>query len=305
MQKQEIVVVQTQRGRSHASFARINRHTQMVHIDGYPFVWALELILKRAPNLRTLQVIPSGLPRMHPQSHRRLCTERGVRIIAGHVMPQCAWEGEERRSLGYEAQLRFYRNLKGKRKRLFEELLELGFPEAHMAARYFQLGGEPYITQRELGVAYGYSQTHSWHVSVTIRAVAAYLNPRDAMGEEVRTRVRVMRARVRKIRAQLSVADARAKLAHKLGLGALPDGIPEGRLSLLQALMPHSSKLPRTVVMRFGLDNLEHPQYRTLLAVGRLLGVSHERVRQIEAKTLAKLGIQKPFPAPHGPDTAR
>jgi RNA polymerase primary sigma factor len=56
--------------------------------------------------------------------------------------------------------------------------------------------------------------------------------------------------------------------------------------ALYQALGELSEREQRVVRLRFGLDD---GQMRTLEEVGREFGVTRERVRQIESKTLAKL----------------
>jgi RNA polymerase primary sigma factor len=53
-----------------------------------------------------------------------------------------------------------------------------------------------------------------------------------------------------------------------------------------KALSELSDREQDVVRLRFGLDD---GQVRTLEEVGRVFGVTRERVRQIEAKTLAKL----------------
>ena len=54
-----------------------------------------------------------------------------------------------------------------------------------------------------------------------------------------------------------------------------------------RALTELSPREQQVMRLRFGLDD---GQIRTLEEVGREFGVTRERVRQIESKTLAKLG---------------
>ncbi|MCB0994968.1 MAG: sigma-70 family RNA polymerase sigma factor, partial [Acidimicrobiales bacterium] len=56
--------------------------------------------------------------------------------------------------------------------------------------------------------------------------------------------------------------------------------------AVLEALDDLSDREKQVVRMRFGLDG---GRARTLEEVGREFGVTRERIRQIEAKTLAKL----------------
>jgi RNA polymerase primary sigma factor len=71
-------------------------------------------------------------------------------------------------------------------------------------------------------------------------------------------------------------ADAPAEMAARKMLGD----------AVLEALSELSDREKQVVRLRFGLDD---GQARTLEEVGREFGVTRERIRQIEAKTLAKL----------------
>ena len=53
-----------------------------------------------------------------------------------------------------------------------------------------------------------------------------------------------------------------------------------------EALQELNDREPQVVRLRFGLDD---GQIRTLEEVGKEFGVTRERIRQIESKTLAKL----------------
>jgi len=54
-----------------------------------------------------------------------------------------------------------------------------------------------------------------------------------------------------------------------------------------QALQNLTSRERQVIILRFGLDG--HGSQRELAEVGRMIGVSRERVRQLEQRTLAKL----------------
>jgi len=71
-------------------------------------------------------------------------------------------------------------------------------------------------------------------------------------------------------------ADAPAEMAARKMLGD----------AVIEALSELSDREKQVVRLRFGLDD---GQARTLEEVGREFGVTRERIRQIEAKTLAKL----------------
>ena len=83
------VIIHTCRNnaREDSSFEALDARTYFVHIDGHPFVWAIEKILERAPKLQVIEVIPPTLCRMG-KKHLALCAERGVKVQAGHYRPE-------------------------------------------------------------------------------------------------------------------------------------------------------------------------------------------------------------------------
>ena len=70
--------------------------------------------------------------------------------------------------------------------------------------------------------------------------------------------------------------------------------------AVVEALSELSDREKEVVRLRFGLDD---GQARTLEEVGKEFGVTRERIRQIEAKTLAKL--RNPQPQPEAPRLPR
>jgi RNA polymerase primary sigma factor len=122
---------------------------------------------------------------------------------------------------------------------------------------------------------------------------------REPTVEEVAERVEMSPARVREI---LRVSQETVSLEQPMGEddfslsdliedeGAVapPDAATRALLNQAvgQVLAGLSERERRLVRMRFGLDD---GQVRTLEEVGREFGVTRERVRQIESKTLAKL----------------
>jgi hypothetical protein len=297
-----IAVVRTARGREHCGVERLDKDTTFVHIDGPGFLWAFEEILKRAPNLRTIQLIPSAHAKL--RGHLELCAARGVEVVRGHYKPELAWEDDRIVNPQYEPQRRFLRTMGGDQRRLFDELLAMGFESATIAARYFCLNDEPYAPMRVLVDEYDYSKGHVSIISVKVLSVLHYLDDTTVVGDAARLAAATMRARVGRLRPYLASADLRRRLAEEMGLPALPATLPLARAETLKAVLKAKrdgriaairAEHPRdheALVLRFGLE--EVGVYRTLLEVGqRMGGITRERARQLEERGLSLLGISE------------
>lgn len=130
---------------------------------------------------------------------------------------------------------------------------------------------------------------------VLIQAVAAY-NPWLGIRFSTYAFTCLMRALSR-----LSQRQSSDRLARSLPLEALPDGeprdlssedLPTGRMARLDVYLREDNDLlstreKRVLVRRFSLD--EQARAGTLEQVGRELGLSKERVRQVQASALDKL----------------
>ncbi len=285
-------------------FERLTPETAIAHITGIPFLWAVELILERAPNLKTLQVIPSMLVKIHGR-HRALCAARGVTIAGGHCRPELAWDEDEvSRSRTYEPQRRFMAELKGEQRSLFDELMAMGFESATMASRYFCLDGEPRVSLRTIGDLYGF-KTGETLISAHVQAVLRYLDPGFETGLISNQRARTMAASVGRLRPMLQSAQLLQERMDAAGIERLPDGFPLSRFDVLvelvaakrdgrlQALAKKWPAVHEALLVRFGLKG--ESRYRTLVEVGAALngGVSRERARQLEEKGLAMLEISE------------
>lgn len=303
------VRIATNGGRHHHSFNDLDVSTRVVHINGYPHLWAIERILERAPNVSRIEVIPSMLARLHAMKSStvlELCRKHAVELVAGHDRPDMAWEGKENRSSTYDRQRAFLIGLAGDVKERWEELLAMEFEAAQLTARYFCLRGEEYRVQRILGEDYGISQSTPHAVSMRINAVLYYLDPLSKTGAHSERYSDMIARRVARLRPLLADKTLRGELARKLGIPALPLRLPLSRLEVFEALLQarqdgRLGKLAeshenahRALCLRFGLDNLDTaPEYLTLEAVGQLMGYTRERVRQLEERALELLGIQE------------
>lgn len=119
-----VFVLRVARGRKHCGIERIDERVTFVHFDGMPYLWAIEEVPRRAPNLKTIQVIPSMYPRIH--SGHELCKARGVEIVRGHHRPECAWTEHRIVAPQYADQRRFMPGMKGEQRAQFDELVALG-----------------------------------------------------------------------------------------------------------------------------------------------------------------------------------
>lgn len=295
-------VVHPKSGRERCGTIHLGEKTRFVHIDGAPMLWLIEQILESAPNLRTIQVIPSALRHMKPDSHLRLCNERGVQVVTGHIGH--AWEGPRIITQQYEPQRQFLLSLSGDQKVLFEELRLMDFESVQMASRYFCLQDEPYVSQRILCDEFGCSAISAF--SAKVASVIYYLDPTFEANERSVQLSDAMKRRVIALRPMLASAEVRAQVAKELGLSVLPKAFPLARLETFKevlaahrdgrfAALQHGHEGPhRALALRFGLDDLNAGVYRRLQEVGDLMGgITRERVRQLEARGLELLGIDE------------
>lgn len=294
-------VVHTIKGKENPEYSQLTNVTH-VHIQGPTYLWAFEKILANAPKLRQIQVIPCFYDRLRPDSHLRLCTERGVEVVRGHIRPDMAWEGERNISRFYQGQQRFFFNLQGEQKALWEELLAMGFTSAQMAARYFCLNGEDFLSQRVIGQQFGYNIHDAIIVaSRKINGVIAYLDPTFEASPDAQFTSRGLKRKVQILRGYFQAADREKQLADEVGVPSIPQGLPiaryqiykelaaaqqSGQLGRLQSTKPDCV---RALDLRFGLTS---GTYLTLERVGQLMdGITRERVRQLEEECLNLLGI--------------
>jgi hypothetical protein len=294
--------------RKHHSHSHLNSETRAVHINGLPFLWLIKLIIEKCPKVKQIRVIPSMVTRLG-DSHRKYCEEHNVEIVTGHACPNLAWKKDELRpTKSYYAQQTFLQTLQGEQKRLFDELTAFCFDAALMTAEFYNINsttetGKPHSTLDDLSDKYGLC--HCSHASMYIQAVLFYLDPEFETGERSKQIANALKRRVEKLRAYIQGLDSQQKLATKLGIPQLPIGLPLARIEILGELLKaqddgrmdklekYNPRLRQAVELRFGLDDMDAPTYRTLLEVGVLMGVStRERPRQLEARALNLLGIE-------------
>jgi len=307
----EYVLVKTHGGQK-KTFDLISERTTTVHIDGHPYLWAIQRILEKAPNLKRIQTIPAML-RQVGEHHRRLCQERGVELVSGYHRPDLKWEEGRIVSPHYRAQKRFFQALSEEQKQLLSELLMMGFEFAHITVRYFCLKDEPFLPQAEIAAEYGYSFKDQSTISEGINSVMRYLDPTFEANPSSVRRALVMKGKVERLRerygallqAELVVAQVNQRLAELTGRqdAKMPVGLPLIRFETLEALIrasldgslarlkEKSEKRYQAVTLRFGFFD---GTYRTLETVGKMMGgLTRERVRQLEEEALQFLNISE------------
>lgn len=299
----EAIVHTNVREAQNTSFLGLDPTTHLVHIDGCPNLWAIEKILEQCPNLKTIQITPRSGHHLKKR-HRELCENRNVEIRLGYWNPLLAWPEGENRSPYFRQQREFLKTLPEGQRLEFEELIELGFEDALITARYFCLKDEPYLAQREICTEFGLPQRET-SVSVRVNAVLFYLDPTFECGENAKRRGMHLRRRVRNLKLSLQQSEYRKKLLDDLGLTELPHSVPmsklecyraislaimSGELERIAALKP-KVKIYEVMCLRYGLG-MGSTSFQTLEQVAEKVGVTRERVRQIELVALKMLGLE-------------
>jgi len=291
------VVVKTHRGRKHSSFNDVGSRTTKVHVDGHPNVWAIEEILSRAPNLRELQIVPTML-RYISGTHEKLLTDRGVKLVTGYHRPELAWSGDaEPRGDHFKRMRARLLGLSPEQRRALDELCDMGFEAALYARRYYCLGGEEYLPYHKLSESFGFNARHDHAVSAYINGVIHYIDPSFETGNGRSLQFAATLARrVPRLRALTESGEKRKAILAQLGIDSFPDGLSMTRVETYAQVLGavRAGKLglldERKVAIvraRFGLGE----PYTTLWELGEQLGVSRERVRQLEAEALETLGV--------------
>lgn len=296
-----VVVIRPERGSRgfHSSFASLSSHTKHVHINGHPFLWAVEEILRRAPNLKVLQVTPPMLRHIHEASpHVGLLKSRGVQLVPGYVNPEIAWanDGSPRDPRFFQLQRML---LVPERRAALDELITFGFEMAAFTKRYFCLDGEDYLPYRKLAEQLDFYTHHEALISYQVNGIVHYLNPEYAVIDRSTQYVRALRQRVARARVLAADAVQMRALLDRLGLAGWPLGLPLARVDVFERVLAawREDGLGRldeqeraVLVQRFGLgETLAVTLGNVQLPGGQR---SRERVRQIEVQALRRLEIK-------------
>ncbi len=286
-------------------FANLTPNTTFVHVDGFPFLWAVKRIIKQAPNVKIIQITPRNLRRLGPGA-TKICQHHKVEVVTGHWNPKLAWKDGELRSASYKGQRDFLLTLHGEQKDLFAELLEFNILPALMASRYFCLQDEAYIPYAQLLLEFGFVEgVADSYISSLVNSVFCYLDQEFSASVEAGKHARATQQKVVEIRKQIALAEqdtVRRDEIRKISHRPIPDGLPlryydkyhvlvvallEGKLEELKKHnFPGRRKAYKLICLRYGIDD---NKFRTLELVGAMLNITKSRAQQLEKSVFDKL----------------
>lgn len=283
-------------------FSKFPKEVSFLHIDGYPFLWLLQELVTKFPQLKKIRVVPTMRVKMN-KTHLKVLDAKGIQLIVGYERPDMAWKESHSRSSSYYHQRKFMLNLQGETKGLFDELIRYEFEAAQITARYFCLKDEPFVFQAEVGKLFGYSGTAiNALICRKVNQVLHYLSPIQFNVSQDSIRAsEVMKKKVLHIRSLLADQSRLQERLKEMGIESLPNNMRLSLLDrlvalhqarkngLLEKLRAFESREYQIVVCRYGLE--DHT-FHTLEEVGTLFGITRERVRQIEEMTFISLGIE-------------
>lgn len=269
---------------------------EAVHLSTPPYAWFLQKIVAKAPNLKLLRIIPAYADMVEPgREGGKLLAERSIEVVIGRARER----GEEKKDLivtSYLDKRYFMLRLDEERKKLLAEVEKYAPEYWGVTSRYLCLQGEKHLPLGELAEVFDVSMAY---ITVAVGAVLYYLDsPFDASLQSV-DRARVLTERVEKGREADTQAELRREKLRSLGLVEtdMPEGMSLGFIEQYALVLKgwHHDRLseylvgPRerlVLVRRYGLED---KKFRPLEEVGQELGVTRERIRQIESGALKKL----------------
>lgn len=299
--------------RNHESFQRLGDNTQTVHIDGFPFAWAIEEILARSPNLRELRIIPSMARLISPRAQAML-HKSNVQIKTGHHSPQSAWDAdriEMMQEVSRKDLQGFIKALPEEKVKILEELREYGFEEVEMFDHFMGFENNTMKSLMEISQYYEFSNRSTHAISSKIRGVAVVLGFMGSAGQAARRTARSIQKRLITARRFSRSDQEREDFCRNLGLSELPnnlraahldtfrqviEAVRNGRLATLKKKYPAWAGV---IEYRFGIEKLSDgilTSFRTHTEIASL-GIfefnSRARSHQLSLKAFEALGIEQ------------
>jgi hypothetical protein len=225
----------------------------------------------------------------------KFLAEHNVEVVVGRI-------GDKRKdrtdftTTSYRDKRYFMLRLDEERKRLLEDLKQYAPDLWDITSRYLCLGGEKHIPLIKLAAEKSVSTNH---VTEVVGTVLYHLDsPFDAALASVR-RARVLEERIKRGKEEEKEAEAYRARLKTLGLAEedVPNGISSDYLEQYSLIfkawkrdelseMWVTSRERLVLMRRYGLED---KQFRSLEEVGQELGVTRERIRQIESSALKNL----------------
>ncbi len=277
-----------------------------IHIQGHLFLWLLKEILKRAPNLKVIRVIPTEFRNLRGR-HCRLLIDNGITVIKGHQRLCKIWQADRKLPEKYRLKREYLKNLPAPQKKLFDELLGFELKSALITARYFCLNDEPYAPFSDIMTEFGYTSSRSC-VHDIVYSVLYYLDPsfNSSRNKSVKRRATTLRVTVNRMRRQKAKKEAFDNKVHELvkssGIRGLPENLKPSQWDLFEKVLhAHQSgrlegvlkdkhdKALCIIRQRWGLED---GVFRTLSSLAKMYGVSKTRIGQIETHAFILLGIR-------------
>lgn len=298
------IVFLSTRVKDSPSWSAVDDTTEVIHLSGLPFVWAIEKMCEMAPRLRVLQIPPSTKKAVSAPA-RAILREHNVTLRLGCVSPNASLPGISSTTPHYLERQAFMRGLEGEMLGKFCDLLRHDIEVARMAQRYFCLCGEPPLSQEQVSRKFGLKGVRGERrVSLAVNTVLSYLDPdRFPPSEKTKEGISAIVRQIDKLRAEEKEKkewEDRLKV-HGLKPSDVPDGLLPKRFPQFALLRRFhrtnrfvekagSDRHAMVLEMRFGLG--DHGRCHVFDEVGKKLGVTKERARQIELDALKRFGLK-------------
>ncbi len=221
--------------RADASFSLLSKQTTAVDVVGPLYLWAVEQILEKAPNLQLLRTSPSNKQMIGPR-HKALLYAHGVMVTFKRARKKKTDPPETKH---YKRALALFKTLTREQKQKLSELEKWRFVEVKMVEVYVGLNGHTRQSTSEIASAFDISEsTATCHINGFLK----YLNPDFQVNTKAIKYAETLKERV--------------VFQRKLRRAATP--------LFMRRLEAYSPRAHALLVDRFGLKDGVHKSYRVL-----------------------------------------